>query len=423
MKKSIRKIRRVTAIVLSAVMVIGLCACGKSGAEYSAERNIIVEELNGTSTVTSEDSGESDAYEGRQLVSGDAVSVASAANMTLKIDEDKHLFADSDTRFSIEASGKTGATKTKIILDVGCTLVGIENKLGQNESFEVATPNATMAVRGTTFRVTVTYDADGKVATQVEVFNGRVEIGYTDAEGGQTVDVTEDKKLTVHSQGADVIVYLSDMDGSNGEYISDAPALSETSTDPELEGLSPEEAEIAAKIQAYRPQAEEWLRNAHIEFTVDSIVLGESTIDDAKAAYSGDAGYKSNLMMNDTEDTVYSLPYDGDTPEGYTENTFGYLFTAPASGGPITDISITDGRFLCIGGVKVGDSADAFWDYIGLRPDPELGDAIVFAEGDDGSSLQITNSSFYYQKDGKAVSVSISRELGTVTQVYFNFVQ
>ncbi len=422
MKKSTRKIRRVTAIVLSAVMVIGLCACGKSGAEYSAERNIIVEELNGTSTVTSEDSGESDAYEGRQLVSGDAVSVASAANMTLKIDEDKHLFADSDTRFSIEASGKTGATKTKIILDVGCTLIGIENKLGQNESFEVATPNATMAVRGTTFRVTVTYDQDGKASTTVEVFKGVVDTAYTDGGESKTAAVTEDKKIAVHTTDGGLIVYISDMDGSNGEYLSEAQAASEL-TDADLEGLSPEDAENAAKILAYRPQAEEWLRNAHVEFTVDDIVFGEATIDDAKAAYSGDAGYMSNLMMDDTEDTVYSLPYDGDTPEGYTENTFGYLFTAPVSGGPITDISITDGRFLCIGGVKVGDSADAFWDYIGLRPDPELGDAIVFAEGDDGSSLQITNSSFYYQKDGKAVSVSISRELGTVTQVYFNFVQ
>lgn len=417
MKKSIRKIRRVTAIVLSAVMVIGLCACGKSGAEYSAERNIIVEELNGTSTVTSEDSGESDAYEGRQLVSGDAVSVASAANMTLKLDEDKHLFADSDTRFSIEASGKTGATKTKIIMDEGCTLIGIENKLGQNESFEVATPNATMAVRGTTFRVTVTYDADGKVATQVEVFNGRVEIGYTDAEGGQSVDVTEDKKLTVHSQGADVIVYLSDMDGSNGEYISDDPALSETSTDLELEGLSPEEAEIAAKIQAYRPQAEEWLRNAHIEFTVDSIVLGESTIDDAKAAYSGNARYHSNHMNNDTEDTVYSDPYTDVTPEGFTPDTFGFLFTSPAEGGLIRHISITDKNCLCIGGIHPGDSIDSFWDYIGIRPDPELGDAIVFAEDGD-RSIQLTTSSFYYTEGNRHLSVSMSEELGTVISFY-----
>ena len=52
------KRRSFISALLVAVMCISLCACGKSGAEYSAERNIIVEELNGTSTVTSEDSGD-----------------------------------------------------------------------------------------------------------------------------------------------------------------------------------------------------------------------------------------------------------------------------------------------------------------------------------------------------------------------------
>lgn len=170
--------RKLTFLIahMCIVTIFCLCGCGKADGVIKSERNIIVEDLNGSASVASADKGESDAYKGRQLISGDAVAVASDSDMTLKIDEDKHLFADSDTRFSVEATGKIGATETKITVAEGCTLIGIDNKLGDGETFNVSTPNATMAVRGTVFYVTVAKnDSDIGVKTELVVKEGTVE--------------------------------------------------------------------------------------------------------------------------------------------------------------------------------------------------------------------------------------------------------
>ena len=52
----------------------------------------------------------------------------------------------------------------------------LENALKEGESYTVETPNATMAVRGTVFRVTVDRDEDGLIYTLVEVFDGKVQV-------------------------------------------------------------------------------------------------------------------------------------------------------------------------------------------------------------------------------------------------------
>ncbi len=182
--------RKITAFLLAISLCAGVIACGRSDGAIKSDRNIIVDELNGTASVASADNAESDAYKGRQLISGDVVTVATDSDMTLKIDEDKHLFADSDTRFSIEAVGKKGATETKIAVAQGCTLIGIDNKLGDAETFEVSTPNATMAVRGTVFKVEVSPTAGGAV-TKLEVLEGTVEVSTVEAGATRTESVSE----------------------------------------------------------------------------------------------------------------------------------------------------------------------------------------------------------------------------------------
>ena len=164
--------RRITTMLVLIMMIMGLVGCGKGGS-LTASRNVSVTDINGTAEVTS--SGKSkDAFKGQQLVSGDSVDVHSDSDMTLLLDEDKHVFASENSHFSLEATGQTGATKTKIVVDNGTTLIGIDNKLGEEETFEVSTPNATMAVRGTVFYVTVTNTEDG-TKTELVVKEGVVE--------------------------------------------------------------------------------------------------------------------------------------------------------------------------------------------------------------------------------------------------------
>lgn len=151
----------------------------------SGYRTIAVEELNGTTTVTN--SGvSSDAYIGQHLKSGDDVSVKTQSDMTMALDTDKYVYAKENTHFWIEAQGKKKDTRTKITLAEGSTLSRIDNKLASNESFEVETPNATMSVRGTVFKVESYTDSVSDTYTVIDVFEGAVFVQVHEETGANT---------------------------------------------------------------------------------------------------------------------------------------------------------------------------------------------------------------------------------------------
>ena len=214
------------------MMIMGLVGCGK-GSTLAARRNISVTDINGTAEVTK--SGKSkDAFKGQQLVSGDAVDVHSSSDMTLILDEDKHVFASENSHFALEATGKSGATKTKIIVDNGTTLIGIDNKLSDEETFEVATPNATMAVRGTVFYVTVTKTEDG-TKTELVVKEGTVE-ARTVENGQERTDIVDGGKTVAYfgtAPGSEQSVPESteSNDSSEQQAVEDNSNASSTSGD------------------------------------------------------------------------------------------------------------------------------------------------------------------------------------------------
>ena len=143
----------------------------------SGHRTIAVNETNGQTIITNEKDGTKDAYKGMHLVSGDDVKVTSDANMTMLLDADKYVFAKSGTHFWVEATGKSGKNgRTKIYLDKGSILNRLDNNLSEEEYYEVETPNATMAVRGTIFRVTVYEDSNGETFTRIDVLEGEVKV-------------------------------------------------------------------------------------------------------------------------------------------------------------------------------------------------------------------------------------------------------
>ncbi|MBR5359715.1 MAG: FecR domain-containing protein, partial [Lachnospiraceae bacterium] len=223
-----RKINKLIWIATIAGTLM-LAGCGKNG--FDAKRNITVVELNGGTKVTSESAGETIAYEGMQLVSGDFVDVAYESDMTMQLDEDKHLYAGENTRFTIEATGRKGATKTVVALDEGSTLIGIENKLGSEESFEVTTPNATMSVRGTTFKVSVSFDESNVPTTNVEVIKGEVEVKASSGGIEQSYSVTDGKYITLQGNEGDVSMTGSgDSSDSGNPSATDGSAVSSAST-------------------------------------------------------------------------------------------------------------------------------------------------------------------------------------------------
>lgn len=220
---------RYSLLIICVIVALSLAACGKGG--FSAKRNITVVELNGGTKVTSENADETIAYEGMQLVSGDFVDVAYDNDMTMQLDEDRHLYAGENTRFTIEATGKTGATKTVVALDEGSILIGIENKLGSEESFEVSTPNSTMSVRGTTFKVSVSIGADGIPTTTLEVMKGEVEVKATKDGVEQTYSVTDGKYIILQGNDGDVsLIGSGDSSDSGDVSASNDQSMSSAST-------------------------------------------------------------------------------------------------------------------------------------------------------------------------------------------------
>ena len=181
-----------------------------------AYRIVKIYELDGTATVTREDTGEIEIYPNMVLASGDEVYLKEGL-MTLKLDEDKYVYVEEDTRFSLVAQGSASNSKTSIELIQGAIINEIRSPLAEEASYEVHTQNSSMSVRGTTFRVAVYYDEDGTLFTKVSVFDGKVEtqLVYKDGtkadprmiEYGKETIIFEDDTNTDYLDGITDIKY------------------------------------------------------------------------------------------------------------------------------------------------------------------------------------------------------------------------
>ena len=119
---------KIIAGVSTAVVVGGIVAAVVIA--NSGFRTIVVNAFNGVTTIVN-GSKTSEAYEGLHLKAGDDVTVGSSADLTLAMDEDKHVYAEPNTHFWVEAKGKLGNTKTKVYMDEGSNLFRIDDKLSE----------------------------------------------------------------------------------------------------------------------------------------------------------------------------------------------------------------------------------------------------------------------------------------------------
>ena len=163
----------------AAVAAVGIAvAIAIQGAGF---RSIVVDQANGQVNVSGEKNN-GPAYQGEKLFTGDQVAVGASSNMVMCMDLDKYVYADANTNFGIESSSTRDDSRMKLYLTAGSELNELRSKLGPNDSYEVDTPNSTMAVRGTTFRCTVYYE-DGLVYTLLEVKEGAVHVRLKTSDG------------------------------------------------------------------------------------------------------------------------------------------------------------------------------------------------------------------------------------------------
>ena len=205
-----RTFSRTMACVLLFTTVLSLSGCGKTGTDGSgtqtpgtpassvktdivAKRTISVEEVNGT-VKASDGNVTVDLVAGENLQSERSVSTETESDLTLLLDSDKHVYAGAETTFSLVAEGGEKSTKTRFKLERGILKSVIDNPLGSDESYEVETPNGTMAVRGTTFTVRVA-EEEGAFVTIVDVEEGKVSIETADGKS-EEVNPGETKEIT-----------------------------------------------------------------------------------------------------------------------------------------------------------------------------------------------------------------------------------
>ena len=193
-------------------------------------RNIKVQELTGETEVT-RDRKELDAYKGMQLQGNDEVEVQADSDLMLKLDNEKYVYARELTHFWLEAAGNKRVEQMIIHLEEGQVLIDIQEKLSEEESFEVETGNVLMAVRGTTFLVNSYVNEDGETVTELSVFDGEVAVEDNDGEElaevsagdmvivtGEDNPVVEEQEVNQDSLPEDIIARLEQL----GEEIKDS---------------------------------------------------------------------------------------------------------------------------------------------------------------------------------------------------------
>lgn len=198
MKNKLKIILPIGGILIAAVVILLVFLLREE-----AYRVIQVSKVDGHAGVQRIDVGDLDAYAGMMLQSEDEVSVDADSYLYLKLDEDKYVMAEPGCQMHLRATGNSTNSKTAIRLEEGAVVNRLDNKLSEESVYEVSTPNSTMAVRGTVFRVEVVIAEDGTLETHVSVYEGEVACSLIQPDGtveDEIILVANDETIIIRSE-------------------------------------------------------------------------------------------------------------------------------------------------------------------------------------------------------------------------------
>lgn len=179
----------ITSILLITVIILTVVLIGHEETGY---RNISVSRIFGTVTVENNGNRYS-AYEDMRLEDGYAMNTGVESYARLALDDDKYVKLEQDSRVVFTALGNANNHVTAISLEAGSMNAELVNPLTEEESFVVTTPNAVLAVRGTFFKIAVTYDETGVALTDIYTYGGAVACQRVMPDG-----TVMEEDLTVH---------------------------------------------------------------------------------------------------------------------------------------------------------------------------------------------------------------------------------
>lgn len=196
-----------------------------TGCKKDKYRLVKVESYEGEVSVARDDE-DVEVFEGMKLVSEDVVTVGEASSLELVVDSDKHLLAEENTSFELVATGSASSGSVKINIINGSALIEIENKLNDDSTFSVTTPNAAFSVRGTQFQVSYNKDKD---TTIIVVMDGVVAAEYEGDIPSENIEAGEGRVVT-QGQVADIDTWINGTSG-NIEYTSAGAVAADNNDD------------------------------------------------------------------------------------------------------------------------------------------------------------------------------------------------
>ncbi len=158
-------------LMLCGILSVLLAGCG--GAEDTF-RNARVISVSGIAGLLREENT-MDVYEGLVLKGGDQITTGDNGRVDLKLDEDKYVVLEPGTTVTLELEGNARKGAIRLHQVSGTIHHTLENPLSEADSYEVHTPDAVMAVRGTDF-ITSVFQTEAGTQTTTEVQDGAVEM-------------------------------------------------------------------------------------------------------------------------------------------------------------------------------------------------------------------------------------------------------
>lgn len=274
-----------------------------------------------------------EAYEGMALQSGDIIHVDGNSSLVLMLDDDKFAYIEQNTDFELVAQGTAKDSRTRIDLKCGAITCEVRNSLSTESMYEVNTPNSTMAVRGTSFRIEVTdmetikkvmessaiqpsmlflgeklenaSDSDKyNTITRLTVTDGKVKVALHDENGNQVGDEVEFEVNT------DVIIGGNETDSSLIEEITGIdPSTFAAVTIEFFIDISEGSGKMIITISDLKDQLEDEQGAHMVIFMYDNKVFATQMVDYEKCA-------TKPLLSPTAEghwDADFSLPVTTDT--------------------------------------------------------------------------------------------------------------
>lgn len=163
-----KKIHRVYVTILAVflIMLLPISGCGRK----NRIRKIYVSEISGTVSIVEADK-EYEAYKGVHLQDGYTMVTSGDSYARMILDNDKYIKLEEGSRATVD---RLSNGRTEIHLERGAITNEITKPLYEGQSYLIHTPNATLAVRGTFFRVELANSKEGDLLTKVFTYGGSV---------------------------------------------------------------------------------------------------------------------------------------------------------------------------------------------------------------------------------------------------------